>query len=159
MCSFSIFLHCQAPATFVVGDRSWIWPAVATAAVGLLSIFWLNRQRLSSQLLGPLLRTVAWLLLAACLVNPLWSSSRPRSGANVLAIVADNSRSHLVSLDGTDNTRAAQFTKALKTGESPEPVGWLRRLSQDFELRRYTSADRLLQTERLDSVDRLLKTN
>ncbi|MFN9218526.1 MAG: glutamine amidotransferase [Planctomyces sp.] len=153
MCSFSIFLHCQAPATFVVGDRSWIWPAVATAAVGLLSIFWLNRQRLSSQLLGPLLRTVAWLLLAACLVNPLWSSSRPRSGANVLAIVADNSRSHLVSLDGTDNTRAAQFTKTLKTGESPEPVGWLRRLSQDFELRRYTSADRLLQTERLDSVE------
>lgn len=153
MCSFSFFLHCQALATFVVGDRNWIWPAVATAAIGLFSIFWLNRQRLSSQLLGPLLRTIAWLLLAACLVNPLWSSSRPRSGANLLAIVADNSRSHLVSLDGTDKTRAAQITAALKTGESPEPVGWLRRLSQDFELRRYTSADRLLQTERLDNIE------
>lgn len=149
----SVFLNCLAPATFVVGDRAWIWPAAATAAIGLLSIFWLNRHRLSTQWLGPLLRTIAWLLLATCLVNPLWSSSRPRSGANVLAIVADNSRSHLVSIDGTDQTRAAQFTDALKAGENPEPVGWIRRLSQDFELRRYTSADRLLQADRLDTVE------
>ncbi|HCP13662.1 MAG TPA: hypothetical protein DIT89_15115 [Planctomycetaceae bacterium] len=153
MCDFSILFDGQTLATFVVGDRRWIWPAVATAVLGLLSILWLNRDRLTRQMLGPVLRSVAWLLLAACLVNPLWSSSRPRSGANVLAIVTDNSRSQLVSPDGTTQTRAAQFTVALKTGESSEPVGWLRRLGQDFELRRYTVADRLLQTERLDAVE------
>jgi hypothetical protein len=51
-----VIFDCLAPGTFVVGDQGWIWPATATAAVGLLSIFWLNRQRLSTQWLGPLLR-------------------------------------------------------------------------------------------------------
>lgn len=141
-----------SPASLVIGDRSWIFPAVAIGIGGLAWILWQNRQRLSAGSWGPLLRCLAWLLLACCLLNPLWSGQRPRSGANVLAVVADLSRSHLVSPSAGLASRADDYQRVLKAGEATTPVGWLNRLGQDFELRRYTVADRLLQVDRLDSV-------
>ena len=141
-----------SPASLVIGDRSWIFPAVAIGIGGLAWILWQNRQRLSAGSWGPFLRSIAWLLLACCLLNPLWSGQRPRSGANVLAVVADLSRSHLVSPSAGLPSRADDYQRVLKEGEATAPVGWLNRLGQDFELRRYTVADRLLQVDRLDSV-------
>ena len=140
-------------STLVIGDRSWIVPAVAVAVVGILLSVWLNRNRLAQAPLGPVLRIIGWVLLTICLVNPLWSSSRPRSGANVVAVVADISRSHLVTTGTGSETRADAFVEVLKRGEKAEPVGWLNQLGQDFELRRYTVADRLQQVDRFDPVE------
>ena len=139
-------------STLVIGDRNWIGPAVVVAVAGVLLALWLNRRRLRQAPLGPVLRIIGWVLLTICLVNPLWSSSRPRSGANVVAVVADISRSHLVTTGDGSDTRADAFVEALKTGEKAEPVGWLKQLGQDFELRRYTVAERLQQVERFDPV-------
>jgi quinol-cytochrome oxidoreductase complex cytochrome b subunit len=86
-------------ASLVIGDRSWIVPSITVSVLGVLLALWLNRRHLTSMPLGPILRIIGWLLLAVCLMNPLWSSSRPRSGANVVAVLADNSRSHLVQAD------------------------------------------------------------
>ena len=141
------------PASLVIGDRSWIVPAALIAVLGLTWIFWQNRQRLRAGSAGPWLRSAAWLLLAICLLNPLWSGQRPRSGANVIAVVSDISRSHLVSASAGGSTRAEEFQQVLKAGESTTPPGWLKRLEQDFELRRYTVAERLLQVDRLDAVE------
>lgn len=140
-------------ASLVIGDRSWIVPTIAVSALGVLLVLWLNRRHLTAMPLGPTLRIVGWLLLAVCLMNPLWSSSRPRSGANVVAVLADNSRSHLVQADSTVVTRADLFADALKNGEKSDPVGWLNRLEQDFELRRYTVADRLQQVPHFDPIE------
>ena len=140
-------------ASLIIGDRSWILPAVAVAIVGVLLALILNRRRLVESPWGPILRIVGWVLLCICLVNPLWSSSRPRSGANVVAVVADISRSHLVTTSSAQETRAEAFAEALKRGEKTEPVGWLNQLGQDFELRRYTVADRLQQVDRFDPVE------
>ena len=142
------------PASLVIGDQRWIIPAAAIAMTGLLLTLWLNRHRLQvrSQLIGTCLRLTAWLLLCACLLNPLWSGSRPRSGANVLAVVADVSRSHLIGVQDATSTRADELKATLERGERTEPAGWLTELDQDFELRRYTIADRLLQLEQLSDV-------
>ena len=140
-------------STLVIGDRNWIGPAVVVAVAGVLLALWLNRRRLRQAPLGPVLRIIGWVLLTICLVNPLWSSSRPRSGANVVAVVADISRSHLVTTGDGSDTRADAFGEALKIGEKAEPVGWLKQLGQDFELRRYTVAERLQQVERFDPVE------
>lgn len=140
-------------AALVIGDRSWVLPAMIVAVLGVLLAIWLNWARLKQAPLGPVLRIIGWLLLAMCLVNPLWSSSRPRSGANVVAVVADLSRSHLVSTKSGSQSRADLFEDALKNGEKADPVGWLNRLNQDFELRRYTVADRLQQVDRFDPVE------
>jgi uncharacterized membrane protein len=140
-------------ATLEIGDRSWLWPATAIGVAGILLSVLLNRSRLPSAPLGPVLRIVGWCLLAMCLVNPLWSSSRPRSGANVVAVIADNSRSLLVATGSGDETRADVIAATLESGEKADPVGWLNQLSQDFELRRYVVGDRLQQVERLEPVE------
>lgn len=147
--------HLFGPASLTAGDQSWIIPAVCTAIAGLALIFWLNRHRFHADargLAGPLCRGLAWLLLTACLVNPLWSSLRPRSGANVLAVAVDASRSLDVRPSASTATRAEEFLTLLRTGESTTPLGWLKRLEQDFQLRRYTISDRLQQTDSFESV-------
>ncbi len=140
-------------AGLVIGDRGWILPAILIAVVGILLAVGMNRRRIAQAPLGPSLRVIGWLLLAMCLMNPLWSSSRPRSGANVFAVVADISRSHLVTSGSGTETRADAFVESLKNGEKADPVGWLNQLNQDFELRRYTVADRLQQVDRFDPVE------
>lgn len=139
-------------ASLTIGDHDWIIPAVAVAIVGVLLALVLNRKRLAQSPLGPILRILGWVLLCICLINPLWNSSRPRSGANVVAVVADISRSHLVTTGAAKETRADAFLTALKEGEKSEPIGWLTQLSQDFELRRYTLGDRLQQIDHFDPV-------
>ena len=140
-------------ASLTIGNPAWIVPAVAIAIVGILLALILNRQRLAQSPLGPILRIAGWVLLCLCLMNPLWSSSRPRSGANVVAIVADISRSHLVTTGTANETRADAFLAALKAGEKSEPIGWLTQLNQDFELRRYTVGDRLQQIDHFEPVE------
>ncbi|MEO1981284.1 MAG: hypothetical protein ABGZ24_12260, partial [Fuerstiella sp.] len=129
------------PGSLVFGDHSWIGPALAVAAVGILLALWVSRCRLVSLGLATFCRVLGWLLITACLVNPLWSSARPRRGANVLAVVTDISRSHLVTTSG-EQTRADVLQKLLNRGELSDPNGWINRIDQDFELQRYTVSDR-----------------
>jgi uncharacterized membrane protein len=147
--------HVFSPASLTAGDQTWIIPAVCTAIAGLALILWLNRGRLQTGfpgIAGPVCRGLAWLLLTACLVNPLWSSLRPRSGANVLAVAVDVSRSLDVRPGTAAATRSEEFAALLRAGESTEPLGWLKRLEQDFQLRRYTISDRLQQADSLESL-------
>jgi uncharacterized membrane protein len=148
-------LRFLTPASLMAGDRNWLYPAVLAAVAGLALIFWLNRARLRRSwidLAGPSCKALAWLLLAACLVDPLWSSLRPRSGANVLAVAVDVSRSLDVRPSTSAPTRAADFSALLTSGESTQPLGWLKRLEQDFQLRRYTISDRLQQTNSFEKL-------
>ena len=139
----------ESLASFVFGDRSWIAPAMAVAACGIFVALWVSRRRLAALGLATLCRVIGWLLIAACLVNPLWSSAKPRRGANVLAVVTDISRSNLVIIS-EDQTRADVLRDVLNRGELSEPNGWINRIDQDFELQRYTVSDRL---ERVDSFE------
>ncbi|MFM7056540.1 MAG: hypothetical protein ACKO2P_06420, partial [Planctomycetota bacterium] len=148
-------LRFLTPASLVAGDPNWLFPAILAAIAGLAVIFWLNRHRVRGSirgLAGPACRSLAWLLLAACLVDPLWSSLRPRSGANVLAVAVDTSRSLDVRPSATAPTRAAEITALLTSGEGTQPLGWLKRLEQDFQLRRYTITDRLQQTNSFEKL-------
>lgn len=135
--------------SLVLGDRGWVFPAAVVIAVGVLIALWVSRRRFAALGLATFCRVLGWTLIAACLVNPLWSSARPRRGANVLAVVTDVSRSHLVATNG-NQTRADILKDVLNRGELAEPNGWLNRIDQDFELQRYTVGDLL---ERVDSFE------
>lgn len=141
----AVSLNSIALARLMMGDPQWLVAAVAVAVLGSLLAIWRNRRRQASSA-ATVLRICGWLLLAVCLVNPMWSSSRPRRGANVVAVVADHSRSHLVATSG-QQTRADVLTELLERGERREPSGWLNRIGQDFELRRYLVGDRLQQVD------------
>jgi hypothetical protein len=72
-------------------------------------------------------------LLAICLVEPLFTGTRPRPGSNLLLVVADNSRSLQLADRGRRESRG-QIFQAHLAEKSP----WLTRAAQDFDLRRYT---------------------
>lgn len=140
-----------AMAGIVIGDQTWIWPAILIGAAGILIVLLLNHRRLAALSVATILRVAGWLLITACLVNPLWSSARPRQGANVFVVIADNSRSQTVrNSDGT--SRSERLSELLHDGEREETRGWLQRIDEQFELRRYTLSDHLQRSACLDPL-------
>ncbi|MEP3482741.1 MAG: glutamine amidotransferase [Fuerstiella sp.] len=137
-------------ASLIIGDRQWLWPAIVIAVVG---IGWaiVRGRRSSNQTLATVFRSVGWLLISLCLINPLWSSAKPKRGANVFAVVADVSRSHQVDASESQ-TRAEQLATVLDQGELQDSTGWIQRIAQDFELQRYVLSDHLQRVTHLDDL-------
>ncbi len=129
-------------ASLVIGGREWIGPALALIGVAVLIVGW----RYSTALLDTRTRwmagackTVALTLLGLCLMEPLWSGQRARPGANLFAILADDSQSLTIRDPKADAARGELLKKLLTNEEAP----WQVRLAQDFDVRRYVFDSRL----------------
>ena len=77
-----------------------------------------------------------------CLLEPLWVSQRARPGANVFALIADNSQSLQVKDAGQSRSRGELLREQL----AADPQGWQTALEQTFQVRRYTFDSRLQST-------------
>ena len=119
----------------VLGNSDWINAVAAIAAV--LALFTLLSYRRSAmpvslRCAAIALRVLGIALLLICLLEPLGSLQRPKSQANVFAVLVDNSQSMGILMQ-----------EALRSGrpELEESLGdesvWQRKLSDDFRLRRY----------------------
>ncbi len=82
--------------------------------------------------------------LAACLLEPMWTGERARPGANIIAVIADNSQS--MTLHGPDEkeSRAAQLAKMLTDDKSNQ---WRTVLGENFEVRNYLADSHLQGTQ------------
>ena len=76
-----------------------------------------------------------------CLLEPLWSGQRAKPGANLFAIVADNSQGLQIKDRGEKRTRGELLRELL----NPQRTSWQAILEENFDLRRY-SFDTRLQT-------------
>jgi hypothetical protein len=85
-----------------------------------------------SKVIAGVLKAVALAGLALCLVEPMLSGTRARRGANMFAIVADNSQSMRVHDPGSAQSRG-EVMQNLLAAES----NWQQRLAEDFEARRF----------------------
>src|SRR5688572_1741182 len=97
------------------------WTALAAGiTVGLLVLLVIGYWRAGStpavRLLAGAVKTLAILLLALCLLEPLFSGQRARPGANQFAVLADNSQS--MTLKDAGKTRGEQL-KTLAGKPSP----------------------------------------
>jgi uncharacterized membrane protein len=133
-----------------VGDERWLWP-VAIGLLGFLVLLAISYRRGSQRLPWKIalasLKFVAVALLALSLVNPLWTRTRPKTGENIVAFVADNSASLSLRGVGADS-RGAELAAILQDREAP----WVIRLGQDFQLRRFQIDDRVRPTEDYQSL-------
>ncbi|MEZ6144261.1 MAG: glutamine amidotransferase [Planctomycetaceae bacterium] len=128
-------------ATLVIGDRSWFAPAVLTLIVATLLLviaYAQTRAARRTRIWALLPKLLAFVLLSACLIDPLWTSTRAKPGENQFVILADNSAS-LTIQSGPESTRGQILSAVLTDSES----AWQTRLSQDFDVRRYTFDTRL----------------
>jgi hypothetical protein len=122
-------------ADIVLGARHWLLPAVGISLAVLAVIIWSYRGTIGSVRLRATcaaLKGVGIILLAVCLVEPLYTGTRPRPGSNLFLVVADNSRSLQLADSRSTQTRG----QTIQT-ELAESSPWLTRLAQDFEVRKY----------------------
>src|SRR5205807_10652176 len=78
-----------------------------------------------------------------CLLGPLWSGQRARPGANLMAIVADNSMGLQIKDRGETRSRGEVLRELL----NPQRAGWQGALDENFDVRRYFFDARLQATK------------
>src|SRR5947208_14495746 len=89
--------NCRAmlTATLLISGRQWLWPVTTYLAVALLALVWTYRKGPAGGVIRGvcvLLKLLGLLVLAACLLEPLWNGQRARPGANMFVLLADNSQ-------------------------------------------------------------------
>lgn len=122
-------------AEVTLGAPHWLAGALILATIAIIAL--VSSYRRSGvfswwRLAAATLKGLGILALSACLIEPLYTGTRPRPGSNVFLVVADNSRSLQLSDKGQRQSRGQLVREQLK-----EDAPWLARLGQDFDVRRY----------------------
>ncbi|MBN1845935.1 MAG: hypothetical protein JW810_09645, partial [Sedimentisphaerales bacterium] len=139
-------------ATITIPTTHWTLLAGGLFLAGLLVSAWSYRRparRGGIYLLAWGCRILAILILAACLVEPLWLGRIAVPGENFLVVLVDNSASMDVRPADGRQGRAAQVKAALTGPDN----GWLDRLNEHFQVRQYLFDERLERTDDLARLD------
>jgi len=126
------------------GD-GWRVPVAVALALGVLAVVW------SYRVAGPGtrrwgcagLKLAGLILLSLCVLEPQWTSPRVKPGANLFAVVVDNSEGLQVTDAGAAQTRAAELAGWL----DPERRAWPQALAGTFDVRRHAFDTRLQTLE------------
>ncbi len=138
-------------ARFSVSASLWGWIALAVTVTALGILLWAHAQvksRDRALRLAFALKWLACLLLALCLAEPMFHSTRAKPGANAFAIVADNSQGMTIHDPGDAHSRGERM-KALLT---PETAPWLTELKDQFQVRQYTFDSRLRRMSGIEDL-------
>jgi uncharacterized membrane protein len=119
-----------------LAERAVNWIAAAVV-LGILLAFIVRAYLQPSypawlRVVSGLLKFVGIVLLAALLLEPHFTGTRPRPGSNLFLVVADNSKSLQLADRDSRQTRGALMQARLV-----QTTPWLTRLAQDFDVRRY----------------------
>ncbi len=129
-------------ATIVFNSRSWL-PPILMLIIGIgAALIWAgHRSEVTARIRFGcgLLKLAGVLTLALCLLEPLLVGQRARPGANVFAIIADNSQSLQIKDAGQQQSRGELLRQELTKDES----GWQAALAENFQVRRYSFDSRL----------------
>jgi uncharacterized membrane protein len=124
---------------------NWLWPVVAFGALAVLVLFWSYRASAGQPLRWVCLALKALGIgaLALCLLEPLWLGQRARPGANLFAVLADNSQGLQIHDRGEASSRGDAVRKLVDSQVSP----WQSSLASTFDVRRYLFDTRLQATK------------
>ena len=133
-------------ALFLAG-REWLWPSIATLGLALVFVAWSYTRADAPRgirLMCAALKILGLAALAACLLEPMWTGERARPGANIIAVIADNSQS--MTLHGPDEkeSRAAVLARMLTDEKNNH---WRSVLGENFEVRNYLADSHLQGTQ------------
>src|SRR6188508_2425093 len=110
-------------AGIFISGRDWIWVAAVITGLALVILFWgyrAGREAGIYRWICPVLKVLGFAALLFCLLEPLWSGQRARPGANLMAIVADNSQGLQIKDAGADRTRGEMMMANLQDASE----GW-----------------------------------
>lgn len=132
-------------AALIWGGGQWSWFVIVFSGLALLLLGWSywRAPRGPWRWLCLLLKALGFAALALCLLEPLGSGQRAKPGANVLALLADDSQSLQLKDRGETQTRGQLLAGLLDRKQQR----WQDGLDANFEVRRYTFGERLEATE------------
>lgn len=125
---------------------NWLWPAIAFVAIALAILIWSYRNSIGHppglRALCLALKAVGMIALALCVLEPLWLGQRARPGANLFAVLADNSQGLQIHDPGDARSRG----DALRELVDLQSRQWQSTLGETFDVRRYVFDSRLQST-------------
>ena len=129
-------------ATIIYSGIAWRLPVLVAAVVLAVAVVWAWRRSATQRwvrLTCALLKLGGIALLALALLEPQWVGQRARPGANIFALLADNSQSLQIKDPGETQSRGEILREALTS----DLKGWQSALEDNFQVRRYTFDTRL----------------
>jgi uncharacterized membrane protein len=138
----SVAAHSHCLGTIVFSGGSWVTPVFAGLFVLAVALIWAARRGAAEsriRLVCALLKALAVAALALCLLNPLSITQHARPGANLFALIADNSQ----SLQIKDSDAPLSRGESLRQDLTADPRNWQSALEENFQARRYTFDARL----------------
>ncbi len=136
----------MAFATVFFAGKTWLMPVAAVSVVAILLVAFSYVRSAASVPLKfacAVLKLLGIAALLACLLEPMWSREKAKPGANVFAIVADNSRSLTLTEPDAKLSRGAEMRESL----AGERSTWRKSLGENFEVRNYLADSRLRPTD------------
>jgi uncharacterized membrane protein len=128
-----------------IPKTGWMWISAGFLVIVFASLIWTYRR---AQAVNPgnktafFLKLSGVLILALCLLEPLWIGRRARPGANLFVVMADNSGSMNILDSGMTQSRAEILREIVDANNS----GWLGTLADDFQIRQYIFDSRIHRT-------------
>ncbi|HEV7403021.1 MAG TPA: hypothetical protein VGO11_08855 [Chthoniobacteraceae bacterium] len=132
-------------ATLIFEGRRWLAPVAIAFAAGTAFVFWsYARAAVPLRLRAgcAALKLLGLAALLACFLEPAWTGDQAKPGANLFAIVADNSESLRIQGAGEPEPRAAELRRLL-TGDRNT---WRAQLAASFGVRNFLADSRLQAT-------------
>ncbi|MCH8118736.1 MAG: hypothetical protein IIC00_03280, partial [Planctomycetes bacterium] len=131
--------------SITIPESPWVWLAVPVLIVTVIILVWSYRRSAETGAVHKTafcLRLLGMLVLVLCLMEPLWSGRRVKSGANLFVVIADNSSGMNVRDREATLSRGEILQAALKVNKSD----WLGTLADNFQVRQYIFDSRLRRT-------------
>lgn len=138
--------------TLFLAGQDWLWPSAAALGVALVFTAWSYVRTPGPRglrLACATLKLLGIAALLACLLEPMWTGQRAKPGANLLALVADNSLSMKLHGRGEAASRGEMLTRIV-AGEDSQ---WRAPLAENFEVRNFLSDTRLVPTQDFRELD------
>ena len=133
------------PPALTFSSLNWLWPVLACVVVATLVLVWSYRASAGLPLrwLCLTLKALGIIALGLCLLEPLWLGQRARPGANLFAVLADNSQGLQIHDRNDPHSRGDALRALVDTHASP----WQSALAATFDVRRYVFDTRLQATK------------
>lgn len=131
-------------AIVVFNHDAWLWAGGATLLLFAVILGWGYRPltRHLAAWMAIAWKTGALMALIFFLLDPHWAGQRARPGANLFAILADNSQGLQIKDHNQHRSRGEQLREWLTSPATP----WQTELNQNFDTRRYVFDTRLQST-------------
>jgi uncharacterized membrane protein len=124
-------------ALILFSARAWLFPVLVLTVASAVALVWAGHRSAVERpvrLACGLLKLAGVSLLALCLLEPLLLSQRARPGANIFALLADNSQSLRIH----DAAQAQSRGERLRRQLTNDDAGWQAALENNFQVRRYS---------------------